>query len=316
MKLFLLLFGVLWILNCPAQLPDTVLTKDSRQKRDISSSKDSLSDRMEIKMVIPKSTTVKKTVEIRVLKDSTVTENSDQSSEMHVIGGTYKKSHSHYKTGSRFDGSWQGFYYGFVNFAGADYSMYPLESGEFMDLDWGGSFSMQFNLIQKSFGLNPTNSIGLVTGIGLEYQRLLFQNKHISIIKEDNSGKIIPYSPLPPGTDIKRNGFKILYMTLPLLAEFQIPVYERKKIHLSGGIVGGIRLHSKTKIVFYDDDGDKHKKKNTDNFNIVPFKADILANIGFSYFNVWGSYTLTELFRSGKGPELHPYAIGIGIIFD
>ena len=34
--------------------------------------------------------------------------------------------------------------------------------------------------------------------------------------------------------------------------------------------MGGVRLHSKTKVVYKDSSGDKHKKKEKNNFNMVP----------------------------------------------
>ena len=64
--------------------------------------------------------------------------------------------------------------------------------------------------------------------------------------------------------------------------------------------MGGVRLHSKTKVVYKDSSGDKHKKKEKNNFNMVPFKADLVGRVGYKRLSLWGSYTLTNMFKSDK----------------
>ena len=49
---------------------------------------------------------------------------------------------------------------------------------------------MQFNMFQYSMRLNKLNNIGLVTGLGLEYQRFRFANKNS--IKRGDGGQIYP----------------------------------------------------------------------------------------------------------------------------
>lgn len=46
---------------------------------------------------------------------------------------------------------------------------------------------------------------------------------------------------------------------------------------------------------------------------MVPFKADAVVRMGYRQVNVWGSYTLTNMFKSSDTPNLHLYTIGLGI---
>ena len=71
---------------------------------------------------------------------------------------------------NKFRGHWNGFYFGFVNFGKTNYSKYG--GDKFMELDWASSFTMQFNFMKFSFGLNPRQSFGIFTGMGLDYSRL------------------------------------------------------------------------------------------------------------------------------------------------
>lgn len=206
-----------------------------------------------------------------------------------------------------FEGHWSGFYYGFVNFA------HLPEKYKELDLDWSHSFAMQFNICTFDQNFSARNNFGLVTGLGLEYQRLRFNQDNISLTKKDGQLEIIhPQDLYDDMASIKRSTFKVLYLTIPVMLEVQFPAAHSKRFYLSGGVMGGVRMHSKTKIVYDNPQGDKEKQKHKGNFNMVPFKADAVARIGYRNVSIWGSYTLTNMFKS-DGPHLHPYTIGLGL---
>lgn len=316
MKAFIFVFLLsLALSGTGQQKKDSIIINDSWQMADTTQSvntlKDSLPGKIEMKIINSSPNTSGKSEVINISDDR-------HSFELNILGRKgYKKSRSgsedrQYK---RFSGHWCGFYYGFTNFAQPDYSIYSPETNDFMELNWSQSFTMQFNLFEQSINLVPKNNFGFVTGIGLEYKRFRFENKHVSIEENDN-GVIVPVELASLGiTHVKRNSFKILYLTIPLLLEYQFPVFSTKKLYVSGGVLGGVRLHSKTKVVYNDTEGKKHKLKNSDSFNLIPFKADVIAKVGYRNLNVWGSYTLTKMFKADKGPELRPYTVGIGLSF-
>lgn len=214
-----------------------------------------------------------------------------------------------------FKGHWSGFSYGFINFANTDYSMYGPQTGNFMDLDWGRSFVLQFNIAKYSINLAPRNNYGIVCGLGLEYQRMRFSRNDISITNTDHKIEPLFLHDETDPVNAKRSTFKTLYLTIPVLMEIQFPVSQQNRMYVSGGFMGGVRMHSKTKIIYKDANGKEHKSKEKGDFNMVPFKVDAVAKVGYRYVNLWGSYTLTRMFESGKGPKLHPYTIGLGIAF-
>lgn len=65
---------------------------------------------------------------------------------------------------------------------------------------------MQFNMFQYSMRLNKLNNIGLVTGLGLEYQRFRFANKNS--IERGEGGQIYPMEV----ENVKKSSFKNLYL--------------------------------------------------------------------------------------------------------
>ena len=78
------------------------------------------------------------------------------------------------------------------------------------------------------------------------------------------------------------------------------------RLYLAGGVIGGINLGAHTKYKY-----NKDKEKYRSNFNLSPFKYELTGRIGFGDFCVFANYSLSPLFKDGKGPELYPLMIGI-----
>lgn len=289
------------------QKRDTTLQKQTQKK----TLKDSLpgDSEMKIKQVQPK--TPVQQPPLRTVELNKNMENLESVELFTPFSELIQYKTKNYKQGksknpparSRFKGHWTGFYYGFVNASG---------NPEFMDLDWAGSFNMQFNFVKHSINLSSRNNSGLVVGLGFDYQRLKFSDKNMTVTTEQ--GHLVPVYLDDLGIhNVKRSTFKALYLSIPLLYEVQFPARYKKNLYVSAGFVGGIRMHSKTKVV-YRDNG-KHKRKEKDSFNMIPFKADVTGRIGYRGLSVWGSYTLTNMFKNGHGPEIHPYTVGVGFTF-
>ena len=185
---------------------------------------------------------------------------------------------------------------------------------EDLEVKRGGSFNMQFNFANYSINLNKRGNFGLQTGLGLEYQRLRFDNPGVTLAKIDE--KVVPASTAFEGNDhTVRSVFKNFYLTVPMLAEVQFPAAKKasKQCYIAGGFIGGIRMHSKAKVVYEDSDGDKQKEKAKGNFNVVPFKVDATVRMGYKHIAVWGSYALTNLFKGNSIPDVHVFTVGFGV---
>lgn len=206
----------------------------------------------------------------------------------------------------RFRGHWSGFNLGFLNFGD-----YPIVPGgyPFMDLQQKNSLVMQFNMFQYSMRLNKLNNFGLVTGLGLEYQRLRF--KHDNSIQRGKNGTIHSLEI----DNVKKSSLKNLYLTVPLICEWQFPAKQFRRAYVGAGIMGGLRLHTKTKVVYKNEDGKTRRYKKAGNYSMTPVKADVVVRVGYDKIALWGSYTLTNMMKSDKAPELNAYTIGFGVNF-
>ena len=211
---------------------------------------------------------------------------------------------------NKFRGHWNGFYFGFVNFGKTNYSKYG--GDDFMELDWASSFTMHFNFAKFSFGLSPRQRFGIFTGFGLDYSRLCFDGDITVRRKKGEMLHAVALSDLGI-EEVKRSTFKALYLTIPLMLEKQIPAPHWKRFYVSTGFIGGIRLHSKTKVVYTSEKGNKRKLKENGSYGMVPFKVDHTLRVGYRGVCIWGNYSLTNMFNKNRAPELRPFAVGFGI---
>jgi len=208
---------------------------------------------------------------------------------------------------SRFKGHWAGVEFGFNNYVTSDRSLSLPPEIEYMNLHSGKSSAFNLNFSQKSLGL--TRRIGLVTGMGLNWNNYRFDGNN-NIVKGTNG--IIEN--LDPGANLEKSKLTTLYLTVPLLLEIQIPA-DHNHINLAAGVIGGIKVGSHSKMVF--ENGDRVKSK--DDFSLNMLRYGVTARAGYENFQFYGNYYPTALFKSGKSPEgiaLYPFEIGVAFTFN
>jgi hypothetical protein len=209
----------------------------------------------------------------------------------------------------KFKGHWTGFEIGVNNFFDSDFSMSRPAQYNWMDLNTGRSWNVNLNFQQMSFGLIG-NHFGLVTGLGFELNNYHFDGGN-SIQEVDG---VIQESDLSTLSLIKSK-LTTTFLNVPLLLELQIgPEKRSKRIHLSGGVIGGLKLGSHTKYV-YRDEGRKEKVKNRDDYNISPLRYGLTFRAGYKNAEVYGIYYPTPFFEKNKGPELYPFNVGLALGF-
>lgn len=208
---------------------------------------------------------------------------------------------------TKFSGHFAGIDFGFNMFLNEDYSGYQ---SEFMENDVFRSNSAYFNVVQQSFGLQKNkNNFGLVTGLGLRLQSYRLDDE-TTISKDENSVIQPEYLYFD---DHQKSKLAIVSLTVPLLAEWQIPInHNDNRIYVSAGILGSLRLNSHSKIKYKADE--KQKYKMVDDFSMHTFKYSLMVRTGYRWFNVFASYDLVPLFKEGKGPELIPFTFGITLL--
>jgi hypothetical protein len=208
---------------------------------------------------------------------------------------------------TKFSGHFSGVDFGFNMFVNEDYSGYDYE---FMENDIFRSNSAYINVFQQSFGVQKNkNTFGLVTGMGLQLQSYRLNDN--TTFYKDEADNIQPDYVFYD--DDQKSKFANVLVTVPLLAEFQIPVnHFDNRIYVSAGFLGSIRIKSHTKIKYRADQ--KEKIKTVNDFSMPRFRYSLMFRTGYRWFNVFATYDLVPLFKEDKGPELTPFTFGITLL--
>ena len=109
----------------------------------------------------------------------------------------------------------------------------------------------------------------------------------------------------------------LLVASFPVILEAQFGKGNSKeRLYISGGVVGGLKISSATKVV-HEVNGKKQKlKERGGDLNINRWRLGLTARVGYKdIFNFYANYYLTELFEDGMEPELYPITIGIRMNF-
>jgi len=115
-------------------------------------------------------------------------------------------------------------------------------------------------------------------------------------------------------TPLKKSKFTTTYLTLPFMLEFQVPV-DNSSINLAAGPIGALKLGSHSKMVA--EDGQKIKSNSDFSLNMLRYGAT--ARVGYGNFQLYGTYYMTPMFKSGKGPggyDLYPFEMGVSFTFN
>jgi hypothetical protein len=200
-------------------------------------------------------------------------------------------------------GHWAALEMGINSFANVRYQGF---TPNFMDLNQNKSYEVSINFLRYSIGVQKDkHNVGLVTGLGLTCNDYRFSNANT--IENDN-GVINPVALDKNG--LSKSKLSTSFLMAPLMLEFQIPVNGNdQRFYISGGVIGGLKIGSHTKV---KKDGDKTKSR--DDFNINAFRFGTTARVGYKGINVFGTYFFSSFFRNGRGPEMFPFTIGIGLM--
>jgi hypothetical protein len=211
-----------------------------------------------------------------------------------------------------FDVHWAGFEIGLNNFLTQNNNLNLPEQYEYLELHTGKSWNVNLNLLE--FDLNLIgNNFGLGTGLGLEFNDYRFENK--MPIMEEAGQIVVDSSNFGNLVNVDKAKLTMTHLTVPLLFELQFPEGDEDGFFITAGVIGGLRIGSHTKVVTRDDNGEKEKDKNRDDFYLPSFRYGYTARIGYGAVRLFANYYETPLFEKNKGPQVHPFTLGFMVSF-
>lgn len=233
----------------------------------------------------------------------------------------------------RFNGHWAGFELGLNGYLNTDHNQSFPKEYEYLDLKMTKSIAVNINFFEQNVALSKNHKWGMVTGLGMEWHNYRWNR---STRLNQDSSFLIGY--IDQGISIRKTKLTTFHLTVPVLFEFQTNNRHKKNsFHVGAGMVMGARLSSHTKkyynelnkdfeITRYNPASDQYevvytatspnysKAKNYDDFFLQPFKFDATVRIGWGFINLYATYSVNQMFKKDKGPELYPWTIGITIL--
>jgi hypothetical protein len=192
-------------------------------------------------------------------------------------------------------------------FNGYSSSKFSTSNDKYPECDLNTAKSTSFNMYFPALEIGLSRRVGFVTALGFNFNNYRFDNQYTIV----NNAGVTEWAPSPAGTS--KSKLATVYATIPLIFEAQIPVTNGNCINLGAGVIGGIKLGSHTKVV-YEDNG-RQKDKVHDDFNLSLLRYGFTARAGYKMVQLYGTYYVSPLFETGKGPQLYPYEVGIAFTF-
>lgn len=177
-----------------------------------------------------------------------------------------------------------------------------------------GSWYIAGNSVQRTkLGRN----LFVEWGLGASWYTFKFQEDHI-VMTKDESG--VHFSTDSRNVDFIRSKLSATFINASLVPVLDFSDNSRKPRFWDGhggfrfgiGPYVGYRIASKTKLV-YEDDGEREKEKNRDNFYLNNLRYGFRVQIGVRSTDVFINYDMNDLFARDKGPELN--ALSFGLVF-
>jgi hypothetical protein len=203
---------------------------------------------------------------------------------------------------------WQGLELGFNNYLNDDMKIQAPDGYEYLELNTGKSVAVGLNLIQQNFRMGKSN-FWFFTGLGLTWNNYRFDK---NVLLNTSSGVLSGGYDTSSSRNYSKSKLTTLYVTAPLMFEFFTDKKIKKAFHVGLGAMLGYRIGSHTKQKFVED-SDTEKAKQFDDFYLNAFRYGARFAIGYRKWNVFADYSISELFRNNKGPQLNPVTIGINV---
>lgn len=201
--------------------------------------------------------------------------------------------------------NWEGIEFGMNGFLNPSRTLALPTAYRFLELDQARSFSFAWNIWQQNIHLYR-NNVNLVTGIGLEWNSYAF-SQNVTLQHD-----VDPIAAVVETRDFSKNKLKMTYVNVPLMLEFNTNNNNpNRSFHIAAGGVVGYNIFQNRLKQEYTVDGDTQERKVKDDFNINPFRYGLTARVGYDDLSLFVNYSLSEVFRTDRGPKLNHYSVGI-----
>lgn len=178
-----------------------------------------------------------------------------------------------------------------------------------------GSWYVAGNSVQRT---RLARNLFVEWGLGVSWYSFKFQEDN-TVVQKEESG--VTFSADSRNVDYIKSKLSATFINASLVPVLDFGDHSRRHRVWEGSGDGfrfgigpyvGYRISSKSKLV-YEENDEREKEKNRDNFNLNNLRYGLRMQIGVRSTDLFVNYDMNDLFAAGKGPELN--AISFGLIF-
>ncbi len=239
-------------------------------------------------------------------------------------------SHHFWCRKDKYRGHWAGVELGWNGYVNKDFNM-DFPTTPYMNMNVARSLMVNLNPFELNLNL-VKNHFGLTSGLGFQLSNYYFTDNYKML---EDSATLVAYRIYDEKGNpvhLKINKLFTAWLNLPILFEYQTNNRMRlNSFHIAVGVIGGLRIGSYTKQTFEtwnqfyylkDNNGkdigsfytDKKFVRDHGAFHQNNFKLDVTARIGWSFLNLFATYSVTPMFQKDHGPEVYPWTMGITLL--
>jgi hypothetical protein len=165
---------------------------------------------------------------------------------------------------------------------------------------WGSrslnvSYQLDKRVGQTKFSVHP--------GLGLGLERYKFTNFYTPVYINGDLKMIHAATGQGPDFAVKKSQLITNYFDALFEVRFTTnPNDPARSFKTSLGVKAGALLNAATKLKYTQED-ETRKIKDKQNWNVNQFRYGVILRVGAGNFNVFGYYSLTPIFKDGKGPD-------------
>jgi len=204
----------------------------------------------------------------------------------------------------RFSAHSDGFYAGFSNLATRKLTNIGTVENAELKLS---SYELGLTFVGLEAQLSRKYGWLFFTGLGFRVQQYNADRNYAFVNQNDITIQKHPEE----GIFYSKSRLVQWYINLPVMFEYQKKIIKNTHFFIQAGVDLGLKLSSKSSVVYRDESNKKIKEKFGKGMNVNPLTVDARVEIGFNDFALYARYGLIDLFRKNRGPEVVPVAAGV-----
>ena len=173
-------------------------------------------------------------------------------------------------------------------------------------------FNVYF-MLDKPFLNSPKFSIGI--GVGIGSSNMFFSDTYINLKSNTST---LPFTNVSKTDHFDKFKLTTTFVEIPLELRFVTnPAQPDKGFKIAVGVKGGLLISAHTKGKNYIDSSNnavfdpKYINKEYEKKFINSSRFALTGRVGLGHISIDGSYQVTSFLKTGVGPVIHPYTVGL-----